>query len=53
MGGLHAQMMIGMMKTIHDARALLTPEQRDRLTEVTRTSMDSGHMGHSMSCGMM
>jgi Spy/CpxP family protein refolding chaperone len=53
MGALHAKMMVGMMRSIHDARAQLTAKQRNRLAGIAHASMVSQHAGQSRSCGAM
>lgn len=47
MGRLHARMMGDMVRSVHAARAILTPAQRERLAALPM-HMDAGHKG--MSC---
>lgn len=51
MGDLHAQMGLAMSRTRHEARQVLTPEQRETLTELS--SSRSGMAGMERMGGMM
>lgn len=43
---LHAEMMLAMLRAQHEARAVLTPEQRERLQQLS-TPMRPAGQGHS------
>lgn len=61
MGALHTEMGMAMLRARHETHAVLTPEQREKLDELTRSGMGmhgmmggmQGMMEHMKDCPMM